>query len=1263
MIDTEMTTLSYRGLVPNRRIARDRDRDLRTRDSVIVIPARHMQVGLVSKWYFLPWDRRPCLSICRGQIAQLLSIEFAIWNNTGVLSGRDAQPTIRKILIFFAVILAILSPALLSTPALSQPLQPQLVIQNGHTSDVYSVAFSPNGKTIASASVDGTIKLWDTATGQLLRTLQGHTSNVNSIAFSPDGKTIVSASSDATIKIWDIATGDVLRSIDAQGPVDAVAFSPDGKSIATGSSHNPQHSVTFVGGAPEADTVPPPPDTGYAVKLWDTATGNLLRTFTGHTGDVRSVAFSPDGTTIASGSDDNTIRLWNTATGQLLHTLTGHTASVDSVAFSPDGKTIVSGSDDNSLKLWDPSQGTLLRTLTGHTSDVYSVAFSPDGKTIASGSADQTIDLWNPATGHIVRTMGGDDEEVKCVNFSPDSKTLATGNYASTVILWNTASGNEIRTLNGTVSQTNAIKFSPNGKTIAASAYDGTVHLWDITVGSQTQILKGDRMYADHIAFSPDGGKIAGNSSDKSVSLWDIGTGRTLQTFTIPSTVVSMAFSPNGKTLAICSQDNSLRFWNTSTGSLLRTLTTKSTWNDFVSYSSDGKTFASGIDDSTLTVWDTATNAVLRTLTGDYRMDDTVAISPNGKVFASANYDRTVEMYDAVNGRLLHTLPASGKLITFLSFSTDNKVLISGSKDAIDLWDVATGTLRQTINEGVAGASTLALTLDFRYLFTGSFDGSIKLWDTITGKELASLYAFGDTDWAVVTPDGRFDTGNLDNIQNIHWVLPDQPFTPVPVEAFFAQYYTPGLLPHILNHDPLPDLPDIANINHVQPAVTIEAVKPHPGSDPSLVDVTVSYATQQADALQPDGSTKSEVSGVYDLHLFRNGQLVASLPENPAPGALPKDLSGSAAGTSSHTFTIRLPRDGAKSIRFTAYAFNSDRVKSQTASIDYTLPKPLPAVHGRAWVIAFGVNAYSDPHWNLHYAAADARAFGELLTPRLTKTEQYSKVTFVPMISDTENQGHAGVHALEPDILPATKEALHAVLDVLAGKSADIHTARFTSILQKLGVRQAAPEDMLLIAFSCHGDTDPTSGEYYLFPSDIGPNQENGLTKDLESHSISSTELTSWMQNIDAGEMTMIIDSCHSAAAAGQQFKPGPMDSPGLGQLAYYKRMRILSASAANAVAKEYPDLAHGLLTAALLQDGLLNAEAKPAPGKTALTIGPWLTFAENDVTRLDAHESKPTARGSIQVNTPSTTPTLQRPSLFDFHRPTTPDPIIARVP
>jgi WD40 repeat protein len=303
----------------------------------------------------------------------------------------------------------------------------------------------------------------------------------------------------------------------------------------------------------------------YVPSLATTPSPEYLRTLTGHNGDVNSVAFSPDGTTLASGSRDFAIGLWRVSTGRLLRFLTGHTGYVNSVAFSPDGTTLASGSDDKTIRLWNVETGSLLRTLAGHSSYVYSVAFSPDGTTLASGANDSTIKLWNAATGSLLRTLTGHNSTVSFVAFSPDGTTLASGSADKTIRLWNVETGSLLRTLTGHAEWVGSVAFSPDGTTLASGSGDGTIRLWSVATGSLLRTLTGHSSYStvSSVAFSPDGTTLASGSSDDTIKLWNAATGSLLRTLTgHTDSVHSVAFSPDGATLASGAHDNTIKLWD-----------------------------------------------------------------------------------------------------------------------------------------------------------------------------------------------------------------------------------------------------------------------------------------------------------------------------------------------------------------------------------------------------------------------------------------------------------------------------------------------------------------------------------------------------------------------------------------------------------------------------------------------------------------------------------------------------------------------------
>ncbi|KAF5336335.1 hypothetical protein D9611_006656 [Ephemerocybe angulata] len=542
-----------------------------------------------------------------------------------------------------------------------------------HPHRVRSVAYSPNGRCIASASTDGAIRIWDAQTGMpASEPLQGHTDTVWAVAYSPDSTYIASGSADKTIRLWDAQTGlPVLQpSTGHTGTVCAVAYSPDGKYIVSGSADD-------------------------TLRVWDAQTGRaVFGPITGHTDIVRSVAYSPDGNHIVSGSYDRTVRIWDAHTGQAaVGPMRGHTDKVRSVAFSPDGRFVVSCSDDKTVQIWDARTGEAAsERFDGHTAAVVSVVYSPDGKCIATGALDNTIRFWDARMDRPASDLApGHSAAIWAVAYSPDGKFLASGSGDGTVRVWDAQTGDlsfpPIRMDNNMPAI--SIAYSPDGEYFVSGSEDGTVRLWHARTGKPaSDAMSGHRC----VAFSPDGSTIASASGDKTVRLWDARTGEPRDEPLTGHTnmVNAVAWSPDGKHLVSGANDNTVRVWDlTGAQRVFEPMTghTDTVWS--VAYSPDGRHIASGSGDKTIRIWDAGTRQpVGKPITGHTEAVRSVVYSPNGSCIASGSTDRTIRLWDAQTGVPLFSpiIGHGAPVISVASSPTDGRIA-SGSMDiTLRIW-------------------------------------------------------------------------------------------------------------------------------------------------------------------------------------------------------------------------------------------------------------------------------------------------------------------------------------------------------------------------------------------------------------------------------------------------------------------------------------------------------------------------------------------------------------------------------------------------
>lgn len=1189
-----------------------------------------------------------------------------------------------------------------STFAMQTDSVPRFVIQSGHSALVDTIAISPDGKLIATSGADMTVKLWDIKSGLEIWNFSGHNNWVNSLAFSPDGEKLISASLDNAIFLWDIRTGQRLKS--ARGKSSslaksiAISFKPDGRILLSDctsgnvriwdllsgtefiSIRGSFSNVEVVSFSHNGNLIAVADDKG-TIQIFDVNSGRLNTKIPGRVRRGKSIAFSPDDLSIAFIPDDvKAVKMWNLTTERQSKIFADSNVSASSLIFSTDGSRLIAGSYDE-IRIWDTDKAERVNAIKGKIGDILALAMTPNGEFLVSSGTKRTTNIWNLKDGSLIRELAGFASPLVSAATSPDGSTLFAQDTNNTVKFIDTSHAGAARKIsfgdgallryldfsNSLFESSKLIAISPDGRFLAVSEQDATISVVDLKEELIAKVLRAEGSLSTvAVAFNHDNSTVSvatctkfgdkGRCEANRIDLWDVRSGVHLRSFgPIADDVQSVNASPDGTFLATSGCET------------------------------PAAKLSSDCEAGVVRLWEVSSGREVGRLRGHSKSVRLAVFSGDGKVMASQSWDGTIKLWNVSSQKVISSVPDADSVAT-LSLSPDGKMLSASScaarfseggckEDAVRLWDVSSG-LPINFNEVPAWVvrKLILLRAGSKAIAKVEIQGNrVVLRGIERSQILASIVLGNETDVIVTTPDGRFDTNKLENPQGLHWILPDAPLTPLSFEVFMRDYYEPNLLPRLLKcneenncDQEFKPVRNLTELNRTQPKVKISDVKPTTSAD--VVKVTVE-AEDVVSEFQKDKQNQPLHSGVFDLRLFRDGQLVGYSTPDEKLQATFKTYKDSGEelkvwqtankveldkNRKTFTFDVRLPGNtDSNDFNFTAYAFNSDRVKSETASQSYTRPQNNSSTpRGNAYLITIGVNANDDRRFDLRYAANDARKLQEQLVKNLPK-DRYSKIVQIPLISDYDKDGKLSENN-------ATKAKIRAVFDKLSGKS--VADDALNGVPNKDLLVKVRPEDLVLIAFSGHGYAD-RNGIFYLIPSDIGTNASGGLTSVLPK-SISSDELSLWLRGIDAGEMMMIVDACHSAAAVqGAGFKPGPMGSRGLGQLSYDKGMRILTATQADNVALELNDLQQGLLTYSLVKNGIELGNADYQPKDTKLFSNEWLSFSVKDVPQLYEKLSKGEVPGLlIDGEKPKTVVVdlsgdqkanlnLQQPSLFDFSR------------
>ena len=969
--------------------------------------------------------------------------------------------------------------------------------------------------------------------------------------------------------------------------------------------------------------------------LWDAKTGRELRTFEGGSDWIKFVAFSPDGRTILTGPRIGGAILWDPKTGRKLRTFGGYSKHIWTVAFSPDGRNILTGSVDKTAVLWDVKTGRKLRTFEGHSSLVSSVAFSPDGRSVLTGSADKTAILWDVRTGRGLRTFEGHAELITGAAFSPDGRAILTGSTDKTAILWDLKTGRKLRTFEAN-SSIPFVAFRPDGRTILTGILGRAGILWDVKTGRELRTFETDSRILS-VAFSPDGRTILTGLRHTTPILWDVKTGRKLRVLGGHSGHVRcLAFSPDGQTFLTGSEDNAVILWDTKTHRKLRTFEGHLTQLNALAFSPDGQTIVTGSSDETAILWDVKTGRKLRTFEADSCVVS-LAFGPDGRTILIGVWKETAILWDVKTGRELRTFEGHPDSFTSLAFGPEGRTILTNySNNTAVLWDAKTGGKLQTFEGHSGGITRLAFSPDGQTVLTGSADNTAILWDAKTGRKIRTFVGHSSSVASVTfSPDGRTVlTGSADKTA-ILWDLK----TGRKLQTFEG---------YSCSHSPLAFSPDGRTIMGASGAIRAWSVATGEAlyawryvgdGEHSLVTTPEGLFDGSPEAVEHVcyriGDGLNVVPGErFFQDFYRPGLLQAVIRgERPLPDVeigreLPPNVRIVSPerfrDTEEETITVEaVVENKGGGIKTPWIRQNGIRVVVKETPVEEEGDKlrwrfTLPLVDGENRI-------------EVHSASADGSWESEpdSVTVRRTRSTEVTEVYLLAVgVSRYADEAHNLEYAA------ADAEAFAAVFRERGEKcygegrvhirtltNADATSENIENAIAAIA-EKAKPQDVFLLTLSGHGAM--IDQRYFFLPHEFTGKDEGGWKDDVRRHGLPGDVLEQWINKVPALKRVVVYDTCQSGGAVAIA---GLSRNPLEFQRAFETFRRstgshVIAAATASQDAEEIRDLGHGALTYALLA-GLGAVDKGPLKTQAASTknglvqVRDWLSFAQDMVPAL----------------------------------------------
>ena len=1132
--------------------------------------------------------------------------------------------------------------------------KPELVLQTGHNKSdpVERLAFSPDGRLLASIS-NYSFKIWDTATTRELRSFNLSGFNVQALEFSADGMGLLVAN-DGRAAFYNVVTGKKIW--EKSELINPVAFSPDGKLFSAGNKSG--------------------------LTIYDSKNGNEIKNIEfAEIEKFREIAFSNDARLIALGGDDGSLKIIDVVNGEILFDLQPKMKSrVEHVVFSPDGKKLLATAEEQ-IGIFDSSGGKLLQNIMNKVEPsasfpdpvrpVKGVAFNPDGRSfiVANGSFSK-FSVWDTSSGKVSYYFDLDPRNGQAgafAAFSPDGKFLA-GSAEGTVFLWDLQSRKIAKAFESRTLKVHHVAFNPNNKSLVSVSEFATnnfgifgndgqgrnVNIWS-KQGKDFQFLKGNDAFGSmNAVFTKNGESLLTIERLKEkefvystgIKSWNTKTAASSQKFPVKLADWSnYLLSYDAETAAIINTDfGKIELFNIKTGNALGELPDVSGGLSSFNFSKDGKLFVAAgrePDNKNIKIWQMQNRQILRTINLSDNANSLTFSADNSLIAGNVGDD--LKIFRTTDGAEIITIEKtdcrnSDVLFQFkIAFSPDNGQIACTAENYdgagsfyISLYDVKNGKLLRRFEGHRQKINALDFSPDGKFLISGGDDSQTKIWDVQSGKELANLITFDETDWLVTTPEGFFD-GTPRVWKNLFWRFNNNIFDTGEVELYFNDFFYPNLLQNVLegNSPNAPTGGELEKKDRRQPKIEIASTQ-----EGRTAKITVEITDNDAAKKQP---AHTATSGARDLRLFRNGSLVKVWRGDAFDFGKNDGCEQIAGKIRRVRCTANVPIIAGEN-DFTAYAFNFDNVKSADGEVSVKGADSLKR-GGTLYVLAIGVNKYTNPDYNLNFAVPDVEEMSQAVKNQQAKLEQdgnlkqYERTEIVTLTDE---------NASKDNILLALRRFSETAA-VSENKNGNLKTE-----LEK--IKTAQPEDALVIYYAGHGMS--SGGRFYILPHDFTGSGDDEI---LKKQAISDLELNDILEKVDAGRLLMVIDACQSGQALGGQNEGrAPMNSKGLAQLAYDKGMLILTAAQSYQAALEAAQIGgktvkHGLLTYALLE--ALSDEKADADDNRQLWEREWFDYAVLEVPQMQLEMMK--TRSGIRVNdkdkkdTKPEDRTLQTPRVF----------------